>query len=66
MKDDWLTSDKVRIVYSFDKPGCRACLCDECGSSIKRIFILWCIPIKKYTGCINYRCKNFYLLNYFL
>jgi hypothetical protein len=52
--------DKIRVVYAFDKPSCVACLCDDCGSSIKRKFIFRIIPIKKEKGCINSRCKNYF------
>tara|TARA_R110000868_G_scaffold105774_9_gene290425 strand:- start:741 stop:944 length:204 start_codon:yes stop_codon:yes gene_type:complete len=52
--------DKIRVVYPFDDPSCNTCLCHECGSSIKRKFILSLIPIKKEKGCINFNCKNFF------
>jgi hypothetical protein len=56
---DW-DLNKTRVVYAFDDPSCISCLCYECGSSIKRKFILSLIPIKKEKGCINFNCKNFF------
>jgi hypothetical protein len=56
----WHMNREIRVVYAFDKPSCHACLCKECGSSIKRKFIFKIIPIKKEKGCINFNCKNFF------
>jgi hypothetical protein len=56
----WFENKKIRVIYSFDKPNCVSCLCEECGSSIKRKFLLKIIPFKKMNGCININCKNFF------
>lgn len=57
----WFDDKDLRVIYSFDKPSCVSCLCEECGSSIKRKFLFKIIPIKKMNGCINFNCKNFFI-----
>jgi hypothetical protein len=61
---NWNFDKKIRIIYHFDNPNCTKCLCPKCGSSFKRKFIFFnLMPIKKYKGCINYNCENFYKRN---
>lgn len=61
-KQKWYDRKDVRVIYTFDKEGCISCLCQECGSSIKRKFFLGVLPIKKLKGCINNKCKNYFRL----
>lgn len=56
----WWERNDIRVLYHFDRDTCVACLCNECGSSIKRKFLLNLFPIRKEKGCLNHKCVNYF------